>query len=441
MAKKDKKRKEKKQKNRAAPAPPVSDMSEVRPKGQSLRGVLAKMVKPVRLGSTTRAEDYGLGINKVGDFVLAHGDSHVIDPAAARLAVAAIKEELAPNTTEEQRAVSLASKDAGRLMEKESFRRLSGAMIAFRQCYAVAYQELQRLLEKEEVHPMTEDVLIGAAMYEASKPFDENRLMHGIADVVLPWLADVVDRHIEVEQSEIMKAKIEAEEARKSRPVPIGFKHTLEQETPTLSRDRPLVLVGWSKALLWLIDQLTNNVLVAKDDQLYTVVRFMETPPKSSDQHRRLIRLGRSAWAGCADSQNAMARCMGEYVADKLSAQPDLLIVDNLAACYTKGFVGRPDAASAGDANKILSRWCKLAGCAMIGCVPHDSSEPLDIRSGEYEQLKTFTNLRHVTLADSGDDTLYRIVVGNQAAVFDVPKDTINSYGTGGIILPPGVTS
>lgn len=436
MGKKDKRKKDKK----AKVAKPAETMADVRPQGQSLRGVLANMVKPVHLKDSFRPEDYGLLANKVGNVVLAHGDSHALRPDEAASIVKAIKEELDPDMTEEQRAVSQASKDAARLMAKEEYRRLSGAMIAFRQSYAVAYRELQRLMEKEEgLHPMTEDVIIGAAMYEASKPFDENRLMQGVVDVVLPWLADVVDTHIEVEAGEQLKAKIEAEEARKARPVPIGLKHTQEQDAPGLDRDRPLVLVGWGKALLWLIDQICNNVLIAKEGQLYTVIRFMETPPKSADQHRRLIRLGRSAWAGCADSQNALARCMGEYVADKLSYQPDLLIADNLAPCYTKGFIGRPDAASAGDANKTLSKWCKQAGAALIGCVPTETPEVPDIRGGEFEQLRTFTNLRAVTLADAGDDSMYRIVVGNQAAVFDVPKDTINGYGTGGIILPPGV--
>lgn len=399
---------------------------DARPQGKSLHSVLAKMVKPAQLGSSLRPKDYGLSVSRVGNVSLSDQ--------------AQVQEELIQDATEEQRAVAEASRDAAQLMaENEALRRLSGAMIAFRQCYAVAYRELQSLLEKEEnLHPLTEDVIIGAAMYEASKPFDENRLMRGIADVVLPWLADVVDRHIETEQSESLKARVAAEESRRNRPVPIGFKHTQEQESPVLSRERPLVLVGWSKALLWLLDQITNSVLVSNKDQLYSVIRFMENAPKAADQHRQLIRLGKSAWAGCADSANALARCVGTYVAEKLSQPPDLLIVENLAACYTRGFTGRPDAASAGDANKTLSRWCSQAGAALIGCVPLDSpDDDVAISGGEFEQLRTFTSLRAVHVTDA--DTCYRITVGNYAAIFDVPKTTIDGYGTGSIVVPSGV--
>lgn len=381
-------------------------------------------VKPVRTADELGA--YRQGPARVG-------------AADAGLGIALAAAGDAPRLTAEQVALREASDYVRRFLERrEEAGRLVGAMVAFRQAYAVAYRELQGLFaaEKEPPHPLAEDLVVGAAMYEASKPFSEHTLMRGVVETVLPWLADVVDRHAAADAEEEVESRLAADLERRRRAVPLGFKHSPEQEGDGLGRDRALVLVGWRNAVLYVLDRMTSAALGAGGGRAHTVVRFMESPPEAGDQHRRLIRLGASAWKGCANTGKALARAMGEHVADKLSYQPDLLVFDNLAACYTAGFIGRPDGANAGDAHKAVFRWCKEAGCAMVGAVPVADRGEVDVRQPEFEQLRTFTYLRPVGVVEEGD--AYHIKVGHCVAYTDVPRDVLDRYAPSGLITPEG---
>ena len=348
-------------------------------------------------------------------------------------------ELLPPEATEEQRNLLAAAAAADPIMKKTEMRQLIGSMIAFRQAYATAYRELQEQLaaEGEGLHPMVEDMIIQSSMYHSSKPFNEHELMQGIIETVLPWVADVIDKHSKIDMDEDKKAKIAEAEARAATPIPLGFKHSLPQEDTVLERHRPLVLVGWQPALLWLLDQITIHVMLAKKPA-FMLLRFMEFAPKAgSGSH--LIRLPISKWEGCCNTNKALARTMGEHVAQQLTYEPDLLICDNMVKAYTAGFFGRPDGAAAGDANKHFSAWCKLAGCGFVGGIPTQGMERPDTSGGEYEQLRTFAYLRSLAVVEEGEGLApdhYRISLNDGIAVFDVEKSKLDHYGKPTIIVP-----
>ncbi len=354
------------------------------------------------------------------------------DPATA------IPQQMLDEASPEVKAHMAAATSVDKLMsEHPKVRRIVGSMVATRRVYAVLYRELQDLLEgAEDVDPMAEDFMVQAAMHESAKAFNEHELMRGAMETLLPLIAEIVDKHIDRDAKERNEAEDAADKARRARRVPIGFKYSATQEIDGLERDKPLMLIGWAPALGWLADQIVNNVLAERDSDVYSVVRFQTAAPKKGDQNKNLIRLPKNLWKGCANGKGEMARLAGEHIGGKLAnGHPDLLLIDSIADTYTKSYVGRPDGAVAGDANKVLSWWSKGLGCALIGLLPQDTLELPDIRSGEYEQLRTFTHLRPVT-AEKIEDNKYRIKVGEFAASFEVSCDVVEAYARSSIILP-----
>ncbi len=359
----------------------------------------------------------------------------------------------------EQRALQEAGDLAELLLKETGFKRVFDLMVGLRQAYAVAYRELQEQVAKVQEtwpegrdFPLVEDFLIQYATYQAGKPFNEHQLMRTFADTILPGIATIVDQHVADDAREAAQERMDQDKQRRERPVPIGCKHTpVEGEEPVLAKGVSLTLVGWKNAVLWVLDQICAHVLANPQPQAqggpFTTVRFLETAPKSREQHRDLIRLGGKAWAGCANSNKTLARCMGAYVADSLSAQPDLVIVDHLPAAHTLGFTGRDMGARAGDAHRWLRRWCDSAGAALIGAVCLPDAEPVDIASPAYEQLRTFTLLRFLTVTEGGEneegETLlkYRISLGAHATYWDVDKSVIDAYVGSELALPAGVLS
>jgi len=402
----------------------------------------ALKVKPLRAGSpASKLVDPADGLPQTP---ILSSRAMGIDVNDYQMLPQAVPDNLSP----EQRAIKEAGKLADDLLKREEWSHVFQAMKTLRQGYAVVYRCLQDLcaklhedFEKRGVEmPLVEDFLIQYAMYESSKPFTEHQWMDNVINSFLPWLATVLDEHTAADEKEAQDQRIKENEERQTRPVPIGFKHTPELEAAMLERDRSLVLVGWKPAILWLLDQVCSHALLSKDEQVYQVVRFMDSAPKGKDQHSRLIRLGGNAWRGCADSDKKLAMCMGSYVADRISAQPDLFIVDHLPSAYTAGFVGRPEAARAGDAHRRFHKWCEKAACAFLGCVCVPERGTPDITDPAFEQLRTFATLRPVIVQDEAEDlepNKYRIIIGHAATVLDVEKDVIESYGRT-ILLPAG---
>lgn len=356
-----------------------------------------------------------------------------------------------PQLTPSQKALEQCGHWYGKLKEDmPELAAVVGSMIGLRRAYAVAYREMQELIDKareeygakgEEVPATLADFATQFAMYLASKPFSEHHMMQGMLETVLPWLTEAVDRHTVIDQKEELDAQLAENEARKTRPVPIGFKHSPAQEDLCLTRDRALVLVGWSSAVRWLLDQACDEVLKAKPG--HTILRLMDRAPKQGEQSARLIRLGSSAWGGCTNTDHALDTMVAKFVAQTVNNPIDLVVCDSLGEANTTGFFGRSKAACAGDANKRFRKWCDKLGSAFLGVIPLETPELPDFSGPEWEQLKTFTHLRPVQVLDGAafdKSDHWRLVVGTDASVFDVPKDTLNSYGrVSNLIVPDGV--
>lgn len=398
----------------------------------------------VRLAGQTAAKHHGTPGQVLMRAARTAGlDRHFADKAALeRLEPAPSVEErvaspvlpalVAEAHTVEQRAVAEAGDRLRALMRQPRFRAILNGMISARQQYALWYREWQEALaEEKDVPLLTEDLLVGAAMHRAAQPFTEHDLVQALISDTLPALADVIDKHTARDAEATLADRADKDKERRARALPIGFKHSPDCAEPVLARDRPLVLVGWEPALLWLVDQVVRALLAAKEP--CTVVRLMDSVPKEAP-HQRVIRLGPSAWLGCCNSNTSLALCMGTHVADKLTYQPDLLVCDALDKAFTRSFVGRPRAASAGDANKQFAKWCAAGGCAMLGLLGTDEKEYPDIRAPEYEQLRIFTWLRPVCVLDVEDK--YHIVVHHDAARFEVAKSEVDAYTRGAIIQP-----
>jgi hypothetical protein len=332
--------------------------------------------------------------------------------------------------SDEHTAVETASAVVQELIKKDAYRQLVGSMVAFRRAYAVCYRQMQDLLAAEPegtIPTMVEDIFIGVSASESAKPFDENALMKGIVETVLPWLADTVNAHTDTDEAEEKIIKDAAEERRRLSPIPLGFTHHQHQDDKVLTRERGLVLVGYGPALNWLVDSLlkclAENGTVEGDP--IQVVHLRETAPKRGESHRYLASLPVNNWQGCCNTNKGVATVMGTFVADQLALQPDLLICSNMGLAFTRGFTGRPVAASAGDAYKQFSRWCERAGCAFIGLIPVPDKSAQDVTGLEYEQLRTFAHLRQVCVRIAPDDPdSYEIQIGTgsilKALVTDV---------------------
>lgn len=384
-------------------------------------------VKPLKMGRASDMLDFRSSNEVRKDLATA-----VKTKAADPLPDTAELDDASP----EQRAHFEAAKCVDRLLANKKYPQLVACMVAMRRMYAVFYRELQESLEKEEnLDPLAEDFIIQAMMHKASEAFSEHELFQGVVDTVLPTLAELIDSHTIKDEEALKAEKQAAHEERFKKPVPIGFKHTSTQVEEGLVRDKSLVLTGWAPALAWLADQIVTHVLKTRDNDTYGVIRFMTEPPKRGDFESRLIRLPKTIWAGCGNSKKALALVMGEYVADKLSQLPDVLLCDNIGLAHNAGFTGRPEAAAAGDANKVFTAWGNQAACAVIGMLPLDTRDLPDIRSGEYEQLRNFSLLRPVAVEEIDDDQ-YRITVGDHAAVFKVKREVVDAYNKGRIVLP-----
>lgn len=329
------------------------------------------------------------------------------------------------------------------LSKEPRFKSAVAVMIGLRRAYAIALRELNDRAEAGavelakrglgEMPPTVPDFAVQYAMYVASKPFNEHDAMQGMVQTVLPWMAEVIDAHSDADERDSLEEQAARNEARRERPVPVGFQHTPTQEDATVDRKRSVVLVGWANAVHWLLDQVSAHAL-AQAENPPAVLRLMTHAPKREDQHARLIRLAPSAWKGCGNSDRNIDQMVLKYVEPAMGSPIDLILCDDLAAAFTGGFVGRKAAADAGDAHKRLRKWADVVGAGVVAAVPLQANGPVDLTGPEYEQLRTFTYLRPVTVTAAGDD--YRVVVGHEAAAFTVPRETLNAYGRSGLIVP-----
>lgn len=341
--------------------------------------------------------------------------------------------------SDEQRAFITAGAWSRVLMGKAPFKTTLGVLIAARQLYAVAYNELQRLLaaEKPEPHPMTEDLLVQSAMYEAAKPFDQNTVISAFVGSVMPWLADVADAANAADAAAATADMEQLDRERRATPLDVGFRVDPTWEQPHLPRDRALVLAGWRPAVLYVIDQIVSRVLATKHDGfLATVVRLQQAHPKRGEEELRLLRLGAAKWRGCCNTTTALPRLAAEFLGPQMSHPADLVVCDDLPAAVTNAYAGKPVGAVAGDAHKKLRAWANRDGAAVVAGVPLPDRAPPDVSAPEWEQARTFATVRPVVVEELADS--YRIRVGNGVHHWDVAKEVLDTQGHSGLLIVPG---
>lgn len=330
-----------------------------------------------------------------------------------------------------------AGAQARAFMTKDSFREVIGSMLAFRQGYVMAYNALQRLLDREtDVHPLVADVLVQSAAHGAAQAFDEQILLKGYQETVFPWMLRTVAQHNAEDREELKKQFEAEEEARRQRDVPIGV--ALDPGgSLSLPRSQSLVLTGWRPAVLWVLDQIVTHTLAARDQQTYTVVRFQAgTTQQKPDAY--LLRLGGKAWAGCCNSNSSLPKLAAAAIYPLLQLPPDLLVVDDLPAAITNGLVGRASASVAGDAHRRLRKMANEVGCGLVGAILQPTEDPPDLSPPPWENLRTFTTLRPVKVIREAANLApgqVRILVGRNAHYWDVDQAVLDSYGGSGLIL------
>lgn len=345
-----------------------------------------------------------------------------------------------PALTPQQDVIAEAGRAAAELLQDDNINNTFISLVTVRRMYIVLYRRLQELLEAKnkvaELPPAVQDFLIQYMLFAASKPFDEHDLMDGVTKTLLPCLVNVIDRHTEADEAAEQKAQDAAEEERKLINIPIGF--TTENITGArhLTRSQSLVLVGWRNAVNWLLKLACTAALT---DERLMVLFFRSQLSADQKEIPRVLNIGPTAWGGCANSKRAMNLLTENCLAERLNRPVDLLICDNLPTASTKTFVGRLPAAAGGDAHRHLRTWCNAAGCAFLGAIPGDDRTTPNITGQEYEQLRTFADLRAVSVL-TADDGLpadhYRVIVGNHAAVFDVPITELVACGKPLLIDP-----
>jgi hypothetical protein len=336
-----------------------------------------------------------------------------------------------------------AGDEASALVEdNEDVRGAFATMLAGRRMYAMAVQELERVLDglKKDPHPLVMEVLLQTAANEASKPFNEAELFQGLTSLVFPWMQEIVAKHTEEDNIAQQQYMNELEEQRRKSKVYISvvMDKTLE---PYLDRAQPLVFVGYRPAVRVLIDHIVTQVLahIAEGHpRLYTVIRMSEQQ-KREDAHERLMRLPKDLWKNVADKSDSIAKMMGK-VWDQLPDMPDVLVCDDLPYAY-EGLSISTDASRSAEAVRRMKQWCKEAGCGLIGSIPMSGESVPNTMGSVWDRLKAHVTLRPVSVLRVGDkdaedleEGKCRIVIGRDAFKMDV-DEALLAYG-GNIIVP-----
>lgn len=268
-------------------------------------------------------------------------------------------------------------------------------------------------------------------------------LFANLKTAVEPWLHDVVKQHIGWEKESQQQAWDAWEKARRERPIPVGVTFRVsgdahdgqgQDQGDTLLRNNSLVLFGWRPAVLWLLDLMVNNVLLSKEQQLYTVVRLQRQAGKIEPQPR-LHRLGGKSWEDCCRSGSSWPKLFQEKILMQLSDPPDLLVVDDLPyAGQSAGLTVGSLARKAGAAHRRLRQWADKAGCGIVGAITSDEKIPPAPFGSDWESLKNYSTLRPVSVEEVGEK--YKIILGKDIATFWVEKSVLDGATGSKLILP-----
>lgn len=323
------------------------------------------------------------------------------------------------------------------------------ALIAARQLYAVGYKDLSLRLAKytpkqrkelygtavkhakdrtadtpdalnnlpdaqeDELFDLLEHVFLQSTSGAAGR-FTSEALQQGLKDVVIPWMEKVVPFHDQAEREYQLEVAKTQDDARRARRVPLGIKFDAQLGSD-LSRDKPLILVGWGPAVLWVLDQMVQYAIQAHDDQLYAVARLFAKAPKI-EPNKQLCRIGGKAWENCCRTNKSFYELFAAKLLPQLQAPLDLLVVDDLPyAVSGVGLIQGDIGTKTNVAQKRLHDFCRKAGAALIGAVPLLDGKLPNLNAPAWEACRNFCNLRVVQATEVGEQ--YSIVVGNTEAV------------------------
>ena len=325
------------------------------------------------------------------------------------------------------------------VVSDQGLRQLVGAMVASRQLYAMALHDLDFRLEnstssREEITgeecSLLKEIFISSAATQAAHPFEENDLLTGFRDTVIPWMESVSSAHNEKEARVVKEEYQTKEKERREKSISLGL-GLMPEEEDILDRNRSLILVGWSPVLFYVVAKVIDHVLSSILD-FHQVIHLAKTPRQTSDH--RLLELGGKAWGNCARTNASWNKIFVTQYLEQLAAPIDLFVVSDLSAANVGSTFQSVMSVSA-EAQKRLRKWANEMGAAMIGCIPFPEQKRIDLNTPEWEKLRMFTRLRLVT-TEIRPDGNYDIIVGRAGRIENVSKDEIEAYNSSDIIKP-----
>lgn len=319
-----------------------------------------------------------------------------------------------------------------------SFAQLLASMLAARQLYAMCMYELEWLVREgdwkvKDIPEMTDqnkmmlkEILVNAAAVQAQQPFDENILFQGMSSTVFPWMQKVVVKHSEYQAKERLKLFEAQEKVRIETPIDLGLSIS---ETP-LQRQMPVLLVGESHVLAWVMSQVKAHV--ANCDSIRQIVELVEFAPKEPSEKTIHVPVGE--WQNCANSNNGFQRVYERFVFPQLTNPVDVLFVSNLLPAYKS----MPFVSITTRANEIqfkLKKWTNAAGALLVGGLPLD--RPLkanELNLPEFETLRVHNVLRGVSAVPTDVPDQWAIHVGAHVAA-TISTEELNSYKKSNIVV------
>jgi hypothetical protein len=339
---------------------------------------------------------------------------------------------------------ALSEKAQGLLLSNDGLRQVVGAMLASRQLYAMALHDMDVRVEamdgEEEEKDQLREIFISSAASQAANPFDENELLQGMTETVMPWMENVAKEHTLLENRKNQEEIQTAEKERRSKGVKIGIDF-MEGEvgddySDELNRTRTLVLVGWKPAVLWVINHILEHV--TSPESFATSLAPKQTVVLAREggmcKDPRIMTIGEKAWANCAHSNDAWKRTFQNSYLDKLHEPIDFFVVTDLAHART-GHSFQSSYAKAADAQKRLRKWATIMGAAFVGGALLDTKKLPEFNTPIWEQLRLFTYLRGVAV-EIGENGDYDIIIGKHTRIAGIPKDEVDAFASSDIITP-----
>jgi len=298
--------------------------------------------------------------------------------------------------------------------------------------------------DAEVAWSLMQEVVLQAALYQASKPFNEAMLLAGMEQTVIPWMKEAAEEHNKLDAENRRQEIEEWEKARRERPVPLGIRVFEQAEHPEVPRNKPLVFAGWAPAVRAVLDKIMTTAMTSKDaGQLFCIIRLLthidDDDPNYRVRQRRLLWLGGKTWEDCTKTNKSWPELFQRKILTGLSEPPDILMCDDLAlAGKSHGLVGGTAARKAGHAQKKFMDWCKKAGCLLVGGVGFVDRQPNELETlhsgAEWQQLRDFAILRAITVHDKGDE--YRLEIGKGLDSLTMPKEKLDEGAPSRIIIP-----